>query len=156
MSFKEIFTSTNGRMNRLPFLGYSILQGLVILLIANFLNLGVIWSILLNIIGFVIWMPLVIKREHDRNFSGKKKLIWLWIVTGIITFLPLIFSSILLSNLPENNSKISGLYYHIFKQLAWNGINVYEVVSTTNEFTILVENQYVNESFAVLNSIRQK
>jgi hypothetical protein len=59
-------------------------------------------------------------------------------------------------NLPENNSKISGLYYHIFKQLAWNGINVYEVVSTTNEFTILVENQYVNESFAVLNSIRQK
>ncbi|MCB9202386.1 MAG: hypothetical protein H6604_04990 [Flavobacteriales bacterium] len=57
-------------------------------------------------------------------------------------------------NLPENTSKVSGLYYHIFKQLAWNGINIFEVVSTTNEFTILVENKYVNEAFSVLNSIR--
>jgi len=55
--------------------------------------------------------------------------------------------------LPENNSKVSGLYYHIFKQLAWNGINVFEVISTSNEFTILVENEFVNESFAVIKNL---
>ena len=39
-------------------------------------------------------------------------------------------------NLPQDNSKIAGLYYHFFKRLAWEGIVLYEVLSTTNEFTI--------------------
>jgi len=38
--------------------------------------------------------------------------------------------------LPKGNSKVSGLYYQIFKRLAWDKITLYEVVSTTNEFTI--------------------
>ena len=42
-------------------------------------------------------------------------------------------------NLPEGNSKIVGLYYQIFKRLAWDNVTLYEVISTTNEFTILVE-----------------
>jgi hypothetical protein len=55
--------------------------------------------------------------------------------------------------LPENNSKISGLYYQIFKRFAWEGISLYEVISTTNEFTVLVENQYVDQAFSAIKSL---
>ncbi len=56
--------------------------------------------------------------------------------------------------LPENNSKITGLYYQIFKRLAWEGIALYEVVSTTNEFTILVEDFLVDKAFAVIKKLK--
>lgn len=55
--------------------------------------------------------------------------------------------------LPEHNSKISGLYYQLFKRLAWEGISIYEVISTTNEFTILVENHLVNQAFSAIKSL---
>ncbi|MFP4844421.1 hypothetical protein [Winogradskyella sp. PE311] len=55
--------------------------------------------------------------------------------------------------LPENNSKISGLYYQIFKRFAWEGISLYEVISTTNEFTVLVENQYVDQAFSAIKNL---
>lgn len=55
--------------------------------------------------------------------------------------------------LPENNSKISGLYYQIFKRLAWEGIALYEVISTTNEFTVLVENHVVDQAFSAIKSL---
>ena len=42
-------------------------------------------------------------------------------------------------SLPKENSKVVGLYYQIFKKLAWEGVTLYEVISTTNEFTVLVE-----------------
>lgn len=56
-------------------------------------------------------------------------------------------------SLPENNSKITGLYYQIFKRLAWEGIALYEVVSTTNEFTILVEDFLVDKAFSVIKKL---
>ncbi|MEZ4855401.1 MAG: hypothetical protein R2812_02860 [Gelidibacter sp.] len=56
--------------------------------------------------------------------------------------------------LPKNNSKITGLYYQIFKRLAWEGIALYEVVSTTNEFTILVEDYLVDKAFAVIKRLK--
>lgn len=56
--------------------------------------------------------------------------------------------------LPENNSKITGLYYQIFKRLAWEGIALYEVVSTTNEFTILVEDYLVDKAFSVIKRLK--
>ncbi|WP_435136474.1 hypothetical protein [Formosa sp. A9] len=56
-------------------------------------------------------------------------------------------------NLPEDNTKIAGLYYQIFKRLAWEGITLYEVVSTTNEFTVLVEEQYVNKAFSAIKRL---
>ncbi|GAB5564862.1 MAG: hypothetical protein Wins2KO_19250 [Winogradskyella sp.] len=55
--------------------------------------------------------------------------------------------------LPENNSKISGLYYQIFKRFAWEGISLYEVISTTNEFTVLVENHLVDQAFSAIKSL---
>ena len=56
--------------------------------------------------------------------------------------------------LPSGNSKIAGLYYQIFKRLAWEGISLYEVVSTTNEFTILVEDDVVDKAFSAVKSLK--
>lgn len=58
-------------------------------------------------------------------------------------------------NLPEENSKIAGLYYHFFKRLAWEGIILYEVVSTTNEFTILVEDDFVDKAFSAIKRLKR-
>lgn len=57
-------------------------------------------------------------------------------------------------NLPENNSKIAGLYYHFFKRLAWEGVVLYEVLSTTNEFTILVEEEFVDKAFTAIKRVK--
>ena len=56
--------------------------------------------------------------------------------------------------LPKGNSKIAGLYYQIFKRLAWEKITLYEVVSTTNEFTIVVEDDLVDKAFSVIKRLQ--
>ena len=56
--------------------------------------------------------------------------------------------------LPKGNSKVVGLYYHIFKKLAWQGVTLYEVISTTNEFTILVEDYLVDKAFSVIKQLK--
>jgi|TARA_B100000767_G_C19621235_1_gene474160 hypothetical protein len=57
-------------------------------------------------------------------------------------------------NLPEGNSEIVGLYYQIFKRLAWDNVTLYEVISTTNEFTILVEDHLVDKAFSVIKGLK--
>jgi len=57
-------------------------------------------------------------------------------------------------NLPQGNSKIVGLYYQIFKRLAWENVTLYEVISTTNEFTILVEDHLVDKAFSVIKGLK--
>ena len=57
-------------------------------------------------------------------------------------------------NLPQDNSKIAGLYYQFFKRLAWEGIVLYEVISTTNEFTILVEDEFVDKAFTAIKKVK--
>ncbi|MEW4923227.1 hypothetical protein [Algibacter sp. 2305UL17-15] len=57
-------------------------------------------------------------------------------------------------NLPQDNSKIAGLYYHFFKRLAWEGVVLYEVLSTTNEFTILVEDEFVDKAFSAIKKVK--
>ena len=57
-------------------------------------------------------------------------------------------------NLPKGNSKIAGLYYQIFKRLAWDNVTLYEVISTTNEFTILVEDHLVDKAFSVIKGLK--
>ncbi|WP_121666872.1 hypothetical protein [Mesonia aquimarina] len=57
--------------------------------------------------------------------------------------------------LPQDNSKVAGLYYQLFKHLAWRNIALYEVVSTTNEFTVLVEEQVVEQAFAVIKNLKK-
>ena len=55
--------------------------------------------------------------------------------------------------LPKNNQRISGLYYQIFKRFAWEGISLYEVISTTNEFTVLVQSHLVDQAFSAIKGL---
>ena len=57
--------------------------------------------------------------------------------------------------LPKNNTEISGIYYYILKQLAWAGINVCEVVSTSNEVTIVVSEADVKRAFPILMEMKK-
>ena len=59
-------------------------------------------------------------------------------------------------NLPKGNSKIVGLYYQIFKRLAWENVTLYEVLSTTNEFTILVEDHLIDKAFSVIKGLKNQ
>ena len=59
-------------------------------------------------------------------------------------------------DLPHDNSTVPGLYYQLFKRLAWEGIALHEVVSTTNEFTILVQDHLVNGAFSVIKNLRNE
>ncbi len=43
-----------------------------------------------------------------------------------------------------------GVYYAILKRLAWQNLNVVDVVSTYTEFTIIVANEQVDQAFAAL------
>ncbi|GHA31202.1 hypothetical protein GCM10007103_10930 [Salinimicrobium marinum] len=56
--------------------------------------------------------------------------------------------------LPEGNTKTIGLYFYIFKLLAYEGIPVYEIISTTNYFSLFLESEYVNQAFYLMNEIK--
>lgn len=56
--------------------------------------------------------------------------------------------------LPSSNVKMVGLYYNILKKLAWNKINIVEVISTTNEFTIIVDEKNIGKAFSVIKDLR--
>ncbi|TLX71955.1 aspartate kinase [Labilibacter sediminis] len=58
--------------------------------------------------------------------------------------------------LHEKNSQVPGFYYYILKSVAWEGINITEVISTTNEFTILVNDDDVERAFAELKRLRKR
>lgn len=56
--------------------------------------------------------------------------------------------------LPQGNIKQPGLYYFILKELAWEGINIVEVISTSNEFTIVVEDDDIEKAFLLLKRMK--
>ena len=56
--------------------------------------------------------------------------------------------------LPKDNQEQSGIYYFILKQLAWENIPLQEIISTTNEMTIVVKEKDVNETFSILMDIK--
>ena len=56
-------------------------------------------------------------------------------------------------SLPEENYKLAGIYYYIFRDLAWAGINILEVISTTNEFTLVVDDKNVEKAFRMIKWI---
>jgi hypothetical protein len=57
--------------------------------------------------------------------------------------------------LPKNNTKVAGLYYQILKRLAWQNVSLYEVISTTNEFTIVVEDATVDSAFSIIKNLNK-
>ena len=56
--------------------------------------------------------------------------------------------------LPSENVSVPGIYYFIFQRLAWEGIVLYEVISTTNEFTILVNDNQVDIAFKTIKDLK--
>lgn len=57
--------------------------------------------------------------------------------------------------LPSVNTEISGIYYYILKHLAWEGINIVEVVSTSNEFSVIVKSDDIDAAFSVLMQLKK-
>ena len=56
--------------------------------------------------------------------------------------------------LPNENISVPGIYYFIFQRLSWEGVNIREVISTSNEFTILVDEDYVNIASKVIKDLK--
>ncbi|MDR0955071.1 MAG: aspartate kinase [Rikenellaceae bacterium] len=52
--------------------------------------------------------------------------------------------------LPVENTICPGVYYYIFKELAWDNINITEVISTTNEFTVVIGDEDIHRAFTIL------
>lgn len=57
--------------------------------------------------------------------------------------------------LPKENTEISGVYYYILKRIAWDGINIREIISTSNEFTIVVHDVDIDRTFSILMSLKK-
>ncbi len=56
--------------------------------------------------------------------------------------------------LPTDNVKIPGIYYFLFQRLSWEGVNITEVISTSNEFTILMDEDQVDIAFKVIKNLK--
>ena len=56
--------------------------------------------------------------------------------------------------LPVENVTIPGVYYFVFQRLSWEGININQVISTSNEFTILVNEEEVDKAFSIINRLK--
>ncbi len=52
--------------------------------------------------------------------------------------------------LPNDNVITPGVYYFIFKSLAWENVNIIEVVSTYSEITIILDDKQVDKAFSIL------
>lgn len=61
-------------------------------------------------------------------------------------------SAIILRLTPQTVSA-PGIYYLVLKLLAWEDINVTEVVSTYTEFVILLEDAFIDRAFSLLRSL---
>ena len=55
--------------------------------------------------------------------------------------------------LPPGSAVIPGIYSYILKALAWDGIPVIEVVSTSNEFTIVLEDKNIDTAFSLIKRL---
>ncbi|NME71943.1 aspartate kinase [Flammeovirga aprica] len=55
--------------------------------------------------------------------------------------------------LPQDNTSVPGIYYYLLKKIAWEGINIVEVISTTNEFTLILAKRDVNRTFSLLHNL---
>lgn len=57
--------------------------------------------------------------------------------------------------LPRENADTSGIYYFILKKIAWEGINILDIISTTHEFTIIVNDESVDRAFSILKNLNK-
>lgn len=57
--------------------------------------------------------------------------------------------------LPSENSDVSGIYYFILKKIAWEGINILDIISTMHEFTIIVDDDSIDRAFTILKNLNK-
>lgn len=55
--------------------------------------------------------------------------------------------------LPKESVQTPGVYYNILKTLAWEGINLIEVISNYTELTLILEESQVDKAFSVLKNL---
>ena len=58
--------------------------------------------------------------------------------------------SAIIIKLPPETVEQPGVHYSILKQLAWNNINVVEVVSTFTEFIVILSRKDIDRAFSTL------
>lgn len=56
--------------------------------------------------------------------------------------------------LPKENITTPGIYYFIFQKLAWDGIVIDQVISTSYEFTIFVNENKIDTAFKVIKDLK--
>jgi hypothetical protein len=56
--------------------------------------------------------------------------------------------------LPSVKSDVYGFFYYILKQLAWYGINIIEIVSTSHELSIVMNESDTEKALKILNSLK--
>jgi len=55
--------------------------------------------------------------------------------------------------LPSGTAAVPGVYHYILKALAWEGVNIVEVVSTLNEFTIVLADRDIDRAFSLIKRL---
>lgn len=55
--------------------------------------------------------------------------------------------------LPKEAVYIPGIYYQVLKMLAWENINIIEILSTYTECTIILETKVVDRAFSILKNL---
>lgn len=85
--------------------------------------------------------------------STLQELVEIHFANEICTYRQLNLSAITLK-LPADNVAAAGFYYQILKAIAWEGINLREVISSTNEFTVMVNDEDVDRAFTTLKNLK--
>jgi aspartokinase len=57
--------------------------------------------------------------------------------------------------LPSIKSDVYGFFYYILKHLAWYGINIIEIVSTSHELSIVMKESDTEKALQVLNNLKK-
>ncbi len=56
--------------------------------------------------------------------------------------------------LPKKRNETIGFYFYILKNLSFRKINIEELISTTNEFTIIVKDNDIDRAFSILMKLK--
>jgi len=56
-------------------------------------------------------------------------------------------------HLPKESVKNPGIFYFFIKSLAWEGVNILDILSTETELTLVFEPKDTNTAFAILRSL---
>lgn len=55
--------------------------------------------------------------------------------------------------MPDEAYKSAGIYYFFLKSLAWEGINILEIISTIHELTLILDDSEIDRAFKIIKSL---